>query len=466
MIINELNKKDIEIILNNHNVFFNAQRTLNINFRIESLKKLKNAIKNFEYEITEALYKDLGKSEFESYATEIGFVLSSIEHTIKNIKKWSKPKRVSTPIHLFPTKSEVIKQPYGVVLIMGPYNYPFQLLMEPLIGAIAAGNCVVLKPSEVSPNVSSIVKKLIDKTFDSNYISCLEGSIETNTSLINSKFDYIFFTGSVLVGKIVMEAAAKNLVPVTLELGGKSPVIVDKTANINVAASRIMWGKTMNAGQTCIAPDYVLVDKNIKDKLIIEMKNSLKEFYGVNIQESNDFGRIINDRHFNRLKSVIEKDKDKIIFGGNYDENSKYIEPTLLDIDSFDAASMQEELFGPILPIIDYENIDDAIEYINKNEKPLALYLFAEDKNIEVEVLNRTQSGGVSINDTISHIINPKLPFGGIGNSGMGAYHGKYSFDTFSHERSIIKKSSKINITIAYPPFNQKKLKYVKKFLK
>lgn len=466
MIINELSKKDIEIILNNHNVFFNAQRTLNINFRIESLKKLKNAIKNFEREITEALYKDLGKSEFESYATEIGFVLSSIDHTIKNIKKWSKPKRVSTPIHLFPTKSEVIKQPYGVVLIMGPYNYPFQLLIEPLIGAIAAGNCAVLKPSEVSPNVSSIVKKLIDKTFDSNYISCVEGSIETNTSLINSRFDYIFFTGSVLVGKIVMEAAAKNLVPVTLELGGKSPVIVDKTANINVAASRIVWGKTMNAGQTCVAPDYVLVDKNIKDKLIIEMKNSLKEFYGVNIKESNDFGRIINDRHFDRLKSIIEKDKDKIIFGGNYDENSKYIEPTLLDIDSFDAASMQEELFGPILPIITYENIDDAIEYINKNEKPLALYLFAEDKNIEVEVLNRTQSGGVSINDTISHIINPKLPFGGIGNSGMGAYHGKYSFDTFSHERSIIKKSSKINITIAYPPFNKKKLKYVKKFLK
>lgn len=466
MLNNELNKNDVEIILNNHKNFFNSQKTLNINFRIENLKKLKHSIKNYEIEITNALYKDLGKSEFESYATEIGFVLSSIEHAIKNIKKWSKPKKVNSPLHLLPSKSEIIKHPYGVVLIMGPYNYPFQLLIEPLIGAIAAGNCAVLKPSEVAPNVSNVVKKLICKTFDNNYISCVEGSIETNTSLINSSFDYIFFTGSVPVGKIVMNAASKNLIPVTLELGGKSPVIVDKSANIKVAADRIIWGKTINAGQTCVAPDYIFVDKKVKDILINELKNSIIEFYGDNIKENKDFGRIINNKHFNRLKSILEKDKDSIIFGGNTDEITKYIEPTILDVNSFDSACMKEELFGPLLPIITYEKLDDAILYINQNEKPLALYIFTENKNVENEVLNRTQSGGVSINDTISHIINPELPFGGIGNSGMGSYHGKYSFDTFSHERSIIKKSTKINITLAYPPFNKNKLKYVKKFLK
>ena len=263
-----------------------------------------------------------------------------------------------------------------------------------------------------------------------------------------------------------MNAASKNLIPVTLELGGKSPVIVDKSANIKVAADRIIWGKTINAGQTCVAPDYIFVDKKVKDILINELKNSIIEFYGDNIKENKDFGRIINNKHFNRLKSILEKDKDSIIFGGNTDEITKYIEPTILDVNSFDSACMKEELFGPLLPIITYEKLDDAILYINQNEKPLALYIFTENKNVENEVLNRTQSGGVSINDTISHIINPELPFGGIGSSGMGCYHGKYSFDTFSHERSIIKKSTKINITLAYPPFNKNKLKYVKKFLK
>lgn len=461
----ELTKQDVEIVLKNHKQFFSSEKTLDINFRINSLKKLKKAIKLYQKQIFDALYKDLGKSEFESYTTEVGFVLSSIDYTLKNIKKWSKYKKVSTPIHLFPTKSYIINEPYGTVLIMGPYNYPFQLLIEPLIGSIAAGNCTVLKPSEISPNVSRVIKELIEVTFERKYISCIEGSIETNTSLINSKFDYIFFTGSVSVGKIVMKAASENLTPVTLELGGKSPVIVDKTADVKVSARRIIWGKTMNAGQTCVAPDYIVVHEDIKDMLIDEMKISVKEFYGENVIDSKDFGRIINNRHFNRLKSILEKDKDKIIFGGRYEENQKYIEPTFLDINSFESASMEEEIFGPILPIITYKDLDIVITEINKREKPLALYLFTKDKEIGSRVLRKISSGGVSINDTISHIINPELPFGGVGNSGIGSYHGKYSFDTFSHKKSVISKSSNINITLAYPPYNKKKLNAIKKFL-
>lgn len=466
MNIIELTPQDVDILLKEHNEFFYTQTTKNIDFRIEQLKKLKSGIKKYEDQILDALYKDLRKNKVEAYTTEIGFVYRSIEETIKNLKKWAKPKKVKTPIYLMPGKSVIVSEPYGTVLIMGPYNYPFQLVIEPLVGVIAAGNCAVIKPSEVSPNVSEVVIEIIKEIFNENYIRCVQGGIETNTSLINANFDYIFFTGSVAVGKIVMEAAAKNLTPVTLELGGKSPVIVHKDTSIKSAAKKIIWGKTVNSGQTCVAPDYIIVHEEVKERLIEEMKISLKEFYGDDIKRNESLGRIINDRHFNRLKNILEKDKDKIVYGGQYDENDKYIAPTIIEVSSWDAACMDEEIFGPILPIMTYSNLDKAINDINKHPKPLALYLFTNDKDVENKVINEISSGGVLINDTILHLANSKLPFGGVGNSGIGSYHGEQSFKTFSHNKSILKKGNKFNTTMMYPPYSEKQLNLIKKFLK
>lgn len=466
MNIVELKPQDVDILLNEHKKFFNTQATKSIDFRIEQLKKLKSGIKKYEDQILDALYKDLRKNKVEAYTTEIGFVYRSIEETIKNLKKWAKPKKVKTPIYLMPGKSVIVSEPYGTVLVMGPYNYPFQLVIEPLVGVIAAGNCAVIKPSEVSPNVSDVVTEMIKEIFNENYIWCVQGGIETNTSLINANFDYIFFTGSISVGKIVMEAAAKNLIPVTLELGGKSPVIVHTDTSIKSAAQKIIWGKTVNSGQTCVAPDYIIVHEEVKEKLIKEMKISLKEFYGDDIKRSESLGRIINNRHFNRLKNILEKDKDKIVYGGQYDEKDRYIAPTIIEVSSWDAACMNEEIFGPILPIMTYSNLDKVINDINKHPKPLALYLFTNDKEVENKVINEISSGGVSINDTILHLANSKLPFGGVGNSGIGSYHGEQSFKIFSHRRSILKRGNIFNTTMMYPPYSEKQLNLIKKFLK
>ena len=462
----ELTLEDVEIIIEKQSKYFNSQVTKNIDFRIEMLKKLKLGIKKYEEQIIEALYKDLGKHKNEAYMTEIGFVYSSINHTIKNIKKWAKPEKKKVPFYLMPSRSFIVNEPYGSVLIIGPYNYPFQLLIEPLIGAISAGNTAVLKPSEMSPNVSKVVKELINDTFNEEFIGCVEGSIETNTSLLNSRFDYIFFTGSPNVGKVVMMAAAKNLIPVTLELGGKSPVIVDESANIKEAARRIMWGKTMNAGQTCVAPDYLLVHESVKDELINEMKITLKKFFGEDIEKSDSFGRIINDRHFNRIKSMIEKDKDGIVFGGHYNEAIRYIEPTLIEVSSFDAATMEEEIFGPVLPIMTYSSLDNAIGKIRNLPKPLALYIFTTNKSVEKKIINEISSGNVCINDTITHLVNPYIPFGGVGNSGIGAYHGEDSFNTFSHRKGILKKPAGLGHSLLYPAFTEKQLNLIKKIFK
>lgn len=461
----ELSSIDVDKIIEDHCKFFESKKSRNIDFRINQLRSLKSAIKKYEYKIYEALYKDLGKCEFESYTTEVGFVLSSISHTIKNLKKWAKKEKVKTPLYLFPAKSFVISEPYGTVLIIGPYNYPFQLLIEPLVGALAAGNCVVLKPSENVPNLSRVITEMITETFPKEYIRSVEGGIETNTSLINGTFDYIFFTGSAQVGKIIMEAAARNLVPVTLELGGKSPVIVDESADIKVAAQRIIWGKTINVGQTCVAPDYVVVNNKVKDDLIKELRVQIQSFYGKDAIESKDYGRIVNDRHFLRLKNILDKEADKIICGGKVNREKRYIEPTLIDA-SWEGAAMSEEIFGPILPIISYSNLDEVIGKIKRLSKPLALYLFAENYKVEEKVLEEISSGGACINDTITHLANPELPFGGVGNSGIGAYHGKESFKTFSHRRSVVRKTTKINISIVFPPFNKKNLDNVKKLMK
>lgn len=461
----ELEPADVANILSEHKQFFESQQTRSIAFRIAQLKKLKAAILAYESKLMEALYADLGKSEMEAYSTEIGFVLGSFNHTIKHLNKWSKPRKVRTPLSLFPAKSEIITEPYGTVLIIGPYNYPFQLLIEPLIGAIAAGNCAVLKPSELVPHVSKVIMEMIAATFDEAYIRTVEGGVETNKALTHAPFDYIFFTGSVAVGKMIMEAAAHNLVPVTLELGGKSPVIVDESADIEVAATRIIWGKMLNAGQTCIAPDYMLVHQAVKDRLIAAMKSAIQQFYGLDAQASKDLGRIVNDRHFARLQAILEKDKQGIIYGGSIDQQSRYIEPTLIEVSSLDAASMSEEIFGPILPIISYTNLDQAIAGIKTMSKPLALYLFTTNKQVKEKVLLEVSSGGVAINDTIMHLVNPELPFGGVGSSGIGAYHGSYSYQTFSHQRSILSKGNKVKLTALFPPYSAKKLDFIRKIM-
>ncbi|MCK6114280.1 aldehyde dehydrogenase [Staphylococcus epidermidis] len=450
---------------NNSKAFFNTHKTKNLKFRKQQLKLLSKNIKNHENELLDALYKDLGKSKVEAYATEIGMLLKSIKLMRKELKNWSKTKQTDTPLYLFPTKSYIKKEPYGTVLIIGPFNYPVQLVSEPLIGAIAAGNTAIVKPSELTPHVAIVIKDIIEDTFDEAYVSVVEGGIEETQTLLSLPFDYMFFTGSEKVGKIVYEAAARKLIPVTLELGGKSPVIVDDTANIKVASERISFGKFTNAGQTCVAPDYILVQRKVKNDLIKALKKTITEFYGENIEKSPDFGRIVNQKHFNRLNDLIQIHKDNVVFGGNSSKEDLYIEPTLLDNITNDNKIMKEEIFGPILPIITYDNFDEVLEIIQSKSKPLSLYLFSEDENMTHRVVEELSFGGGAINDTLMHLANPNLPFGGVGSSGIGQYHGKYSFDTFSHMKSYTFKSTRLESSLFFPPYKGK-FKYIKTFFK
>ena len=454
-----------EKLLNNQRKYLSDKGTIDVNTRIENLKKLKNNIKKYEIDIIEALNKDLGKHEFEAYSNEVGFVYSSIEHTIKNIKNWMKPKKVKNDAAQLPGKSYIYKSHYGSVLIIGPYNYPFQLLIEPLIGAIGGGNTVILKPSEYATNIEYIVEKIIKETFYEKYIAVVKGDYTVNSQLLDLQFDYIFFTGSVNVGKIVMEKASKHLTPVTLELGGKSPVIVDNTANLKISAKRIMWGKLINAGQTCVAPDYVLAHEDIYEEFINECINVVKEFYGQDIINNKEFGRIINEKHMTRLSNILECDKDKIVFGGDIDFEKRYISPTILKDVTTDDKVMSEELFGPILPVLKYKNMEDLKYFISINKNPLAFYVFSEDENFSEDVINRFSFGGGCVNDTISHVASKYLPFGGIGASGMGNYHGKTSFDTFTHTKAIVKKNTKLDINLVFPPYKNK-INLIKKIMK
>ena len=454
-----------EKLLNNQRKYLSDKVTIDVNTRIENLKKLKNNIKKYEIDIIEALNKDLGKHEFEAYSNEVGFVYSSIEHTIKNIKNWMKPKKVKNDAAQLPGKSYIYKSHYGSVLIIGPYNYPFQLLIEPLIGAIGGGNTVILKPSEYATNIEYIVEKIIKETFDEKYIAVVKGDYTVNSQLLDLQFDYIFFTGIVNVGKIVMEKASKHLTPVTLELGGKSPVIVDNTANLKISAKRIMWGKLINAGQTCVAPDYVLAHEDIYEEFINECINVVKEFYGQDIINNKEFGRIINEKHMTRLSNILECDKDKIVFGGDIDFEKRYISPTILKDVTTDDKVMSEELFGPILPVLKYKNMEDLKYFISINKNPLAFYVFSEDENFSEDVINRFSFGGGCVNDTISHVASKYLPFGGIGASGMGNYHGKTSFDTFTHTKAIVKKNTKLDINLVFPPYKNK-INLIKKIMK
>ena len=453
--------------LTNHNMFaetiynqrdfFKTGQTKHISFRIQQLKSLKQAILDNEAKIIKALKTDLNKPLAESFIAEIALIVKEIEYAIKQIQNWSKPKKSSIIWQMLPASAKIYPEPLGVILIIGAWNYPFQLVVAPLIGAIAAGNCAILKPSEIALNTSNLIAEIFNKYFDKSYLSVIEGGVEISQQLLAEKFDHIFFTGSVAVGKIVMEAAAKQLTPVTLELGGKSPCIVDTEIDIAIAARRITWGKFFNAGQTCLAPDYLLVDKKIKNNLLNEIKKCLQEFYGEDPEKSFDYARIINQKQFDRLVNYLKDlQNEKIIIGGQTNSDECYLAPTLIENISWEDAVMQEEIFGPILPVIEFTDIAEAINIINSHPKPLALYFFSQNKNLQKRVLQETSFGGGCINHTLIHYTTPSLPFGGVGNSGIGSYHGKAGFDTFSHYKSIVKKPFFPDIKLLYPPYENK----------
>jgi len=446
-----------------HRVFFDSGKTRDLDFRRSSLKGLKDALFRYEERIYHAFWEDLHKSRFEVFGTEIGMVSKEIDLHLKKIGKWAKPRKVLTDAFNFYSTSRVYHEPYGVVLIMSPWNYPLQLALLPLVGAVSAGNCVMLKPAHYSRHVSELIRELISETFDPSYISVMTGGRDVNQAILDERFDFIFFTGSPPLGKIVMEKAARHLTPVALELGGKSPCIVEPDADIGVAAQRICFGKFLNAGQTCIAPDHLLVHVDVKEGLIQAMKQCIQRFYGTDPEQSPDFARIITDEQFRRLEHLMHS-AGTIIHGGRVNPTTRYIEPTLIDGITPDDPIMQEEIFGPVLPILAYKGIEEAIDQINGREKPLALYLFTASRGVRERVLSATSSGGGCINETIMQVSNPRMPFGGVGNSGMGAYHGKSSFDTFSHHRSILRKTTLFNSTLAYPPYGNK-LRYLRRIL-
>ncbi|WP_148410629.1 aldehyde dehydrogenase [Murimonas intestini] len=456
--------KAIEEIVREQQEFFKKGKTYSYEFRKEQLDKLRTSIKSHEQELLDALKKDLNKPAFEAYGTEIGLVLDELSFVRRHLKKWMKPERVHTSLVNFPSKSRIFKDPYGVALIMSPWNYPVLLTLDPLIGAIAAGNCAAVKPSNYSPNVSALIKKMLEEIYPAEYVSVIEGGREANQSLLSQKFDYIFFTGSVKVGKLVMESASHNLTPVSLELGGKSPCIVDETADLELAAKRIVWGKYINAGQTCVAPDYLLVHEKVKDELLEKIVFTIKKFYGPAPQASESFPKIVNMKHYERLMGLMGS--GKVIIGGNGDAKRVQIAPTVLDEVSWDSPVMQEEIFGPILPVLTFSSMKEAMELVNDRPKPLACYYFTRKSERERSLLQKVSFGGGCINDTIMHLVSSHMPFGGVGNSGMGGYHGKDSFDTFSHRKSILKKSSLIDMPLRYPPYKDLYFKMMKMIMK
>lgn len=443
-----------------HCSFFATHKTKDVNFRIGMLKRFKSAILANEQKITDALYADLHKSAEEAYLTEISIVLQEIDNHLKHLKAWAKPKSVPTPLHLLPSSSKIIYEPLGVALIIAPWNYPFQLLMNSLVGAISGGCCAMLKPSPYTPTVAAIMEEIIHQAFDTNYISIVQGGRDVNRILLEKRFDIIFFTGSPDLGKVVMKAASAFLTPVVLELGGKSPCIVDASANIDLAARRIAWGKMINAGQTCIAPDYLFAHESIKDALLLKIQKYITLWYGQNPQESPYFPRIVNDNAIKRLQKLLLH--GKIVFGGNVDAADKYISPTIIDEVQTDFPIMQEEIFGPILPVMTFDNIETVIEYVNAHEKPLAFYYFGKNDSVK-NVFLKTSSGGACVNDTLLHITNHHLPFGGVGNSGMGKYHGHESFLAFSNARAVIFTPTWFDLPVKYVPFRF--FKWVKKII-
>ncbi|PKP31264.1 MAG: aldehyde dehydrogenase family protein [Bacteroidetes bacterium HGW-Bacteroidetes-16] len=450
-------------VFDRQGVFFAQQKTKPLFFRLEALRKLKAAILQYEQEIMQALQADLHKSNFESYATEIGFIHEEIGYHLHHLKHWIKPERVSSSLTSFPSKSMILSEPMGRVLIITPWNYPFQLVMAPLIGAISAGNTAIIKPSEISQHTAAIIQKILNAIFSDEFIAVFQGDASVSQALLKLKFDHVFFTGSPRVGQYVMQEAAKQLIPVTLELGGKSPCIVDRDVDIELAARRIAWGKFLNAGQTCIAPDYLMVHEAIAEKFLEALVHAIKTFYGDDPFTSEAFPRIITRENTLRLGSLING--CTVFYGGKFMVDEHYMEPTILTDVNPDMPVMQQEIFGPVLPVMLFSNLEEVVDFINKRPKPLALYCFSSNRKFIHRVLHEIPAGGVTINDTLMHISNNRLPFGGVGNSGMGHYHGKFSFDLFSHRKSVMVRATWLDIPLRYAPFG-KKLNYLKMLMK
>jgi len=456
---------DIESILELQRHYFKSGTTLPVQFRLEQLTKLRNLLQTHEADIAAALNKDLHKSEMEAVVSEVLIVIEELNFIIKNLKKWVRPTKVSSPFPLcWPGRSKIYYEPYGSVLVMGAWNYPFMLIMSPLIGAMCAGNCVVVKPSEVAVHTQDLIVDLISKNFSPEYMHVFTGDPQEVSELLEEKFDYIFFTGGTQIGKVIMQAAAKQLTPVTLELGGKNPCIVDETTDLDYAARRIVWAKFLNAGQLCLAPDYLLVHHSCKNTFINKLKNTIIKFYGEDAAKSPSYCRIINKKHFDRIKHLMAK--GNILYGGKSNEADLYISPTLMDGVSWDDAVLEEEIFGPVLPILTYKTQDDLIAMLKSHSKSLALYLFTKNNNLKETILNQVSYGGGCINDCVMQVANYHLPFGGVGSSGIGAYHGKYSFETFSHRKSVFTRSLLIDVNLAYPPYTSRKLLWLRRLMK
>ncbi|QXP73475.1 aldehyde dehydrogenase [Tenacibaculum sp. AHE15PA] len=454
---------DISQLVKSQKNFFKTQQTKDISFRKNALKKLQKELIRREKDIVEALYNDFKKSEYEALMTETSIVLAELKMTIKNIHSWSKPKRVLPSLLNFPSSAKIHSEPYGTILIIAPWNYPYQLAFAPLIGAIAAGNNVVLKPSELTPHTSKVTKEIIEAVFNKNHVAVVEGGVAVSQELLAQRWDYIFFTGSVPVGKIVAKAAAEYLTPVTLELGGKSPCIVDETANIKLAAKRLVWGKFINGGQTCIAPDYLLIHTSVKEEFINHFKKEIINAYGENPEASKDYPRIVNTRNFDRLAALLQG--EKIAIGGQINRDDNYIAPTVIDEPSLDSEVMKGEIFGPIFPLISYETEEEFDAIIAKYDKPLALYVFTTRNRFAKKIITKYSFGGGTINDTTVHFANHRLPFGGVGESGIGGYHGKKTFDTFSHKKGVVTRGNWLDVPTRYAPYKGK-LKQLKFLMK
>ncbi len=454
---------DYASVLQQQRDFFATGKTLDLAFRLDGLRRLYSAIQQNEQEILAALHADLGKCPAEAFGTEVGFTLMEATHTIRHLRQWARPKRAAPPLVNMPCSCRVEPEPYGVALIMSPWNYPFQLTLAPLIAALAAGNTAVVKPSAYAPATSAIIGRLLGRCFPQDYVAVFEGGREANRALLAEQFDTIFFTGSVEVGKTVMEAASRHLTPVTLELGGKSPCVVCKDTDIALAARRIVWGKTVNSGQTCVAPDYVLAHRDVLEPLAEEMKKCIAQFFGPNPLTNPEYPRIVNEKHFDRVAGYLKD--GQVYTGGRLDRAARKIEPTILLGVTPGSPVMQEEIFGPVLPVLPFTSTDEVAQFINSRPKPLAFYLFTKSSQTERELLRRVSSGGCCVNDTVMHLAAPSLPFGGVGDSGMGHYHGRWGFDTFTHWRGVLRKANRPELLLRYPPYGGK-LDLFRKFQK
>lgn len=455
---------EISALIEAQRQFFRSGQTRPLNFRLQALNRLQEAIRYRQNELLLALHHDFGKSAFEGYATEVGYILDEISTTLRELPSWVEPEQVPTPLVHQPARSVIYPEPYGVTLIIAPWNYPFQLLFGPLIGALAAGNCAVLKPSEFTPATSTLARDIVQQCFEPGHVTLVAGAVAETQALLEERFDYIFFTGSTAVGRIVMEKAARHLTPVTLELGGKSPCIVDRNVDRTLTARRIAWGKFINAGQTCVAPDYLYVPQEEKAEWIAALIAQIHAFYGADPAQSPDFPRIINQRHLERLQSLLGS--GRVVAGGTVDVKTRYFAPTLLDQVSWEDPIMQEEIFGPILPVLGYEHLDEVIAAVAAQPQPLALYFFSESPARQEQILQELSFGGGCINDTIVHLANAHLPFGGVGPSGMGAYHGKASFETFTHRKSVMHRQLRMDLPVRYPPYGPLKQTVLRQLFK